>query len=43
VLAAVEWLEQNGWEVVSAYWDEVTDLSVLIRRVQPQPQHTPPR
>lgn len=41
VLTAVEWLEQNGWEIVSSYWDEATNFSVLIRRVQPQPRTQP--
>lgn len=41
VLTAVEWLEQYGWEVVSGYWDEVTNFTVMIRRVQAQPQPQP--
>lgn len=34
VLTAVEWLEQNGWELINGYWDETTGFSVLIRRVR---------
>jgi hypothetical protein len=32
VFTAVEWLEQNGWEVVNGYWEEHFDFSVLVRR-----------